>query len=498
MSETPHHSPKAWDDRLAERVWFGRPAGSLAERTRRRVWVRLVPLLLVLYVIAYIDRANISIAKFGMARSAGEQGLAFDDDVIAYGMGIFFWGYWILEIPSTLSVERRGARRVFVRILVLWGLCATLLGFLDMPLLGKVFGWLPKLPEGSGQSSLSRFAHHWNGLGTDAESQFYALRFLLGFFEGGFFPTVVMYLSIWFPKEYRAKAMAAFMAAMPLSNVIGAPLSQAIANHIHWAGLAGWRWTFILEGVAPIAAAAVVWFVLPDRPQTAPWLRDDEREWLVGELDREHQTRTHRERGNLAGHLGVVAALTAVYFMQAGAMYGIVFFAPTIIKALSGASETAAAWGAALLFTLAFFGMQWNGARSDARQERVLHAAAPLAFLGCSLLAVALLRETPTLGLVVFLALTGTSMFMHIPAFWSIPSTFLGSTAAASAIGFINMIGNLGGAYSPRIIGKAASQGDFAPGLMRVALMPLVGAALLVAVAWIRKRHAGKNADIEG
>ena len=210
--------------------WLGRPAAnSVGERARRRVWVHLLPVLFCLYILAYVDRSNIAIAKFGMNRSLANDGLGFDESILGFGSGVFFWGYWILEIPSTLSVERRGARWVFLRILILWGLCAMLMGFMGMPLLENLFGWLPRLPEPPGWPALSAITRHWNGLGTNAESQFYFLRFMLGFFEGGFFPTVVMYLSIWFNAEHRAKAMASFMAAMPLSNVFGTALRNGSA-----------------------------------------------------------------------------------------------------------------------------------------------------------------------------------------------------------------------------------------------------------------------------
>src|SRR5689334_5727866 len=159
-------------------------AVTLETRATRRIWWRLVPVLFFLYILAYIDRTNISIAKFGMCRSPADGGLGFNDSIVGFGSGIFFWGYWILEIPSTLSVEGRGARWVFLRILILWGLCAALLGFMGMPLLAKLFGWLPHVPEPTGWPFLSSVAGHWNGLANNPQSQFYFLRFLLGFFEG--------------------------------------------------------------------------------------------------------------------------------------------------------------------------------------------------------------------------------------------------------------------------------------------------------------------------
>lgn len=477
-----------WDETAMRWLWWGRPAAmTVEERTRRRVWVHLLPLLFGLYILAYIDRSNISVAKFGMNRPVSEDGLGFDESIIGFGSGIFFWGYWILEIPSTLSVERRGARWVFVRILVLWGIAATLMGFMGMPQLEKLFGWLPHVSEPESFPWLAAVARHWNGLATNAESQFYFLRFLLGFFEGGFFPAVVMYLSIWFKAEHRAKAMAGFMAAMPLSNVLGTPLSQWISNNISWFGLAGWRWIFILEGIAPIIAGACVWFCLPDRPLKAAWLKDEERDWLLNELADEHARRLARGHGAWRKHVGLVLLLTFVYFCQNLTSYGLLFFMPSIIKSQIGASETAAAWITALFFLLAFVGMQINAWLSDHQNERFWHVAVPMVVLGSGLVLVSQIEGRPYVGFAVLMLWVGVFFFTHIPAFWPIPTLFLGSTAAASAIGFINMIGNLGGSVGPVIVGDAANNGDFATGLLRVGIVPFVGAVVILFVGYLWK-----------
>ena len=214
---------------------------------------------------------------------------------------MFFWAYWMLEIPSTISVHRRGARWVFCRILVLWGPCAILMGFMGMPLLESLFGWLPHFLRAAGSRGRgSALRAPLESLGSNAESQFYFLRFMLGFFEGGFFPTVVMYLSIWFKAEHRAKAMASFMAAMPLAIALGSPASQWISDHVEWGGLAGWRWIFILEGSRRCWRASACLFCLPDRPQTAEWMPTDERDWLLAELETEHRNRATRENRRVA------------------------------------------------------------------------------------------------------------------------------------------------------------------------------------------------------
>ncbi len=476
--------------------WLGRPVvNSVGERTRRRVWVHLLPVLFCLYILAYVDRSNISIAKFGMNRSPGNGGLGFDESILGFGSGVFFWGYWILEIPSTLSVERRRARWVFLRILILWGLCAVLMGFMGMPLLENLFGWLPRLPELRGWPALSAITRHWNGLASNAESQFYFLRFMLGFFEGGFFPTVVMYLSIWFNAEHRAKAMASFMAAMPLSNVFGTALSQWISDNVRWGGLTGWRWIYILEGIAPMLAGIAVLFCLPDRPRSVAWLPSEEKEWLLTQLKDEYRGRAAREHGSWRKHLGLVALLTVVYFCQNVVAYGMSTFMPSIVKAGVGGSELQAAWITAFFFLIAFIGMQLNGWHSDRQQERIWHVAVPMIIVGCGLALVSCFQRAPLLGAFALFFMVGGGLYTHLPAFWPIPTMFLGSTAAASAIGFINMIGNLGGSVGPMIVGDAAKNNDFATGLWRIAIFPLIGASTVLLVGYLQ-RHRGPGDDV--
>jgi ACS family tartrate transporter-like MFS transporter len=474
------------EEMLTRWFWLGRPAAtSIGERTRRRVWVHLLPVLFCLYILAYIDRSNIAVAKFGMNRSPANGGLGFDESIVGFGSGIFFWGYWILEIPSTLSVEGRGARWVFLRILLLWGLCAALMGFMGMPLLEQLLGWLPHLPEPRGW--IGAISRHWNGLGTNPESQFYFLRFMLGFFEGGFFPTVVMYLSIWFNTEHRAKAMASFMAAMPLSNALGTPLSQWISDHVRWGDLAGWRWIYILEGGAAMLAGVAVMFCLPDRPRSVSWLPPEEKDWLLGELEEEHRSRAAREQDSWRKHLSLVALLTVVYFCQNVVAYGMSTFMPSIVKTGFGGSEWQAAWISAFFFLIAFVGMQLNSWHSDRKQERIWHTAVPMFAVGLGLVLVSYRQQAPLVGACSLLLLVGGGLYTHLPAFWAIPTIFLGSTAAASAIGFINMVGNLGGSLGPMIVGDAAKNHDFATGLWRIAIVPFIGALTILLVGYLRR-----------
>src|SRR5262245_56011276 len=296
----PPPARRPFADRLMALIWR-RPAADVPEQTRRRVVVYLIPYLFFLYILAYLDRVNISVAALGMEKKLPEGGLGFTSEIIGFGGGIFFWGYWLLEIPSTLSVLKWGARWVFVRILILWGLACTLIGFIGTPLADRMFGWLSSpAMDGifAGIADLTRWIHA-QGVPMDAGNvndpavrQFYFLRFMLGFFEGGFFPSVILYLALWFRARDRAKAIATFMAAIPVSVLIGSPIS-GLMLHIPWfdepTGEAhqGWRWIFIIQGTVPILAGFATIFFLPDRPEKARWLKPEERDWLVNELHQE-------------------------------------------------------------------------------------------------------------------------------------------------------------------------------------------------------------------
>jgi MFS family permease len=442
---------------------------TLAEQTRRRVIARLIPFLFFLYILAYVDRTNVSVAKLGMQKDPSQGGLGFGNEVIGYGAGVFFWGYWVLEIPSTLSVLRWGARWVFVRILVLWGACCILIGTIGTPWANAAFGWLPSFhPD-------------------PAVNQFYVLRFMLGFFEGGFFPSVILYLSLWFPPRDRARAIAVFMAAIPASSLLGAPVSGLMLQMDAF-GIVGWRWIFILQGLAPILAAFATLFILPDGPEQAAWLRPEERAWLLAALEEEKARRATHAPAGWAAHAGVVVLLTAFYFCSTVTGYGLSMFMPSIIKSQSGLSDTWAAVVAALPFLFGLLGMLLNGWHSDRRRERVLHVALPLLGLGGSIALAAAFDGAWVWSLLIMVFLVGTFMYSHLPAFWPIPTIFLGGAAAASAIGFVNMVGNLGGSVGPILVGRAAQgQASYAPALYRLAVFPVTAATIMLLMGYLRR-----------
>jgi MFS transporter, ACS family, tartrate transporter len=471
MSAPPNPPPASLAEKVMTLVWR-RPPQTLGERTRRRVVIHLIPWLFFLYILAYLDRVNVSVAKFGMEKAVSDGGLGFDNKIIGLGAGIFFWGYCLLEIPSTVSVLRWGARWVFVRILILWGLCCTLIGLIGMPLGDTLFGWLPQVHD------------------NPHISQFYILRFMLGFFEGGFFPSVIVYLTLWFRPEDRAKAIATFMAAIPLSLALGSPLSGLMLD-LNWLNLPGWRWIFLLQGIAPVLAGFVTPFFLPDRPAKATWLPPEEREWLEAELVRADAGQEHNHFA-WRNQIGMVLLLTLFYFGMNVSSYGLSSFMPSIVKQHHpGYSDWYCTLLTGIAHFLAFLGMLINGWHSDRKQERFWHAAVPLVCQSVAILLAALMHDYGLVGILVLLFLVGPFMQAHLPAFWPIPSMLLGTVAAASATGFINMIGNLGGFLGPYMVGSAADvEASYSGALLRLAPFPLLSAGCIVLAWWLRRRKA--------
>ena len=405
----------------------------LAERTRRRVTLRLMPYLVLIYLTAYLDRANIGIAKLQM-----QGALHFTDEIIGFGAGVFFLGYFLLEIPGTLIVERWSARRWLARIMVTWGLMATLSGFA---------GLLP--------------------LPLSARAQFYWLRFLLGAAEAGFFPGVVVYLSHWFRPEDRSRAKAWFMIAQPLSIVVGLPLSRWILETVHWHGLAGWRWVFILEGIPPVLLGFVTLYYLTDRPEQARWLPDDEKAWLVAELAREERQRV------VAGRVGVfdalrdpqTALLAASFFFIVTGNQAILFFLPSITDNMKSMSIVWRTVVNVLPYVCSVGGILLNGYLAHRTGRNRLHTAAPMILSGISL-GCAILAGSHLALVIAFFCLVGFTFQAYLPVFWSIPSGFLGKSAAATAVGLINSFGNLGGFVGPYLFGYLrTSTGSYQAGL---------------------------------
>jgi len=344
-----------------------------------------------------------------------------------------------------------------------------LIGTIGTPLGNDLFGWLPVVKD------------------NPYTFQFYSLRFLLGFFEGGFYPSVILYISLWFRPQDRAKALAAFMAAGPLALTIGPPLSGLLL-HVDWFGLDGWRWIFIVQGVVPVLAGVATLFFFPNRPQDAKWLSPEERDWLVQSLAQEAEARKKHGFADWRCQAGIVLLLTAYYFCTNTTGYGLSSFMPAIIKSQTGLSELWCAVLAGLVYLAALGGLLFNGWHSDRSGERIWHTVVPLTCLSVGVLLTALTDGMGWLPVLILLFCVGPFVQAQLPAFWPIPSMFLGSAAAASAIGFINMMGNLGGSLGPTMVGEAAEgQTTFALALYRLAPFPLIAVAIILFVGWLRR-----------
>ena len=420
--------------------------GSVAElsdvswRARRRVAWRLLPFLFILYIIAFLDRVNVGYAGLEMARD-----LAFSDRVFGLGAGIFSIGYFIFEIPGALIVERWSARRWIARILITWGAVTILVAAVHTP------------------------------------RQFYAARFLLGVAEAGFFPGLLVYLTHWFRHEDRAKAGAMFMAAIPMSNILGAPFAGWILSE-HWLGWPGWRWLFVVEGIpAVLFGVATLWF-LTDWPAEAKWLPADEREWLSEELRREKEAKARALPCTVwqALRRPEVALLTLVYFLAIIGIYGFIIWFPTIVKRATGLPNGEVTLLSALPYVAGFGAMLLNGWHSDRTGERRWHTAFPLFLGGAALGLTLLVRENLPVSFAAMIVV-GACTTAFMPSFWALPTELLTASAAAASIGFINSVGNLGGFAGPYFIGYLrTATGSFAPGLaFLLACTVLAGGAIL-------------------
>jgi len=399
------------------------PRLSVEQSARRRIALRLLPFLWFLYMIAFVDRVNVAYAALEMSHDLG-----FSDRVFGLGAGIFFVGYVLLEIPGALLVERWSARRWIARIMISWGIVTALVGFVHTP------------------------------------RQFYTARFALGMAEAGFFPGIIVYLTHWFCRHDRTKAVAAFMAAIPLSNLIGSPIAGKILA-IQWLGLPGWRWLFILEGLPAVLFGIVTLLYLTDRPSQATWLSADERRWISDELDRE---RLHKGVGltiwQALRHPNV-AVLTIIYFLCTSSLYGFTIWLPTIIKRASGFSNGIVTLIVMLPYIGGLVATLVNGWHSDRTQERHWHTALPI-FLAAASLLLAVVYESQLWTQLAFFTLFATSLNAYQPCFWALPTATLSESAAAASVGLINSIGNLGGFVGPYLLGYLATRtGSLASGL---------------------------------
>jgi ACS family tartrate transporter-like MFS transporter len=419
---------------------YVQPAALVAQRARHRIARRLLPFLFILYVIAFLDRMNVGAAALQMPHDLG-----FSEGVIGFGAGIFFLGYFLLEIPGALIVERWSARKWIARIMISWGVMTVFMAFIH------------------------------------TSRQFYVVRFLVGAAEAGFLPGVIVYLTHWFRYQDRAKAVAVFYAANPLSYVIGSPLAGLLLG-LSWLGMRGWRWLFIIEGIPAIILGFITIWYLTDWPEQAAWLSEEEKSWIITELKQEKAAKKKSYRIWEALRHRDVILLTLCYFCAMTGSYGIAFWLPTILKRLSGQSDLKVTFMAALPYIAAFVTQQINGWHSDRKRERRWHAAVPVFVCGLALAFAVLYRGNLGLSLGLFI-LAGGSFYGFQPVFWAVPTLFLTESAAAASIGLINAVGNLGGFAGPMVMGYLAHRThSFSAGLLYLVASLFVSGVLMLAV----------------
>jgi ACS family tartrate transporter-like MFS transporter len=506
------------------------PIPGALDRARAKAYIRLLPLLFLSYVIAYVDRVNVGFAKLEMQQDLAP--LGFSEGAFGFGMGVFFIGYLVLEIPGTLIVEKWSARKWICRIMISWGIVAAMTAFVHYRIPGvtwlaeRVVHGLAALIE-----PLSRWGSGWlsekAGSATEALRQpgsplvlqFFSVRFLLGLAEAGFYPGVIVYLTHWFPRRDRTKALAWFFIGTPIAQVIGPPISErimAIGERGNPAilGLVGWQWVFITWGIPAVVLGVLTLVYLIDRPRQAPWLTDEEREALESTLEREKReqkeqaarraaerraaaARAGREASpasggtgpvDHAGHMTIgqalinpkVLALAAAYYFVVTGSYGVELYMASIVKDWYGLEVQKVAYLIIIPALGALVGQLLVGWNSDRTHERRWHASLPIILGAASLALVPDSQGTLWMTIALFtLALIG--MKAYLPAFWALPSLFLTEAAAAASIGLINSFGNLGGMVGPSVLGfvKQAT-GAYRYGLWYLSASVIVSAMIIV------------------
>ncbi len=420
----------------------------LEARTIGRVTKRLMPFLILCYFVAYLDRVNVGFAALSMNKDLG-----FTATVFGFGAGIFFIAYFFFEVPSNLLLDRVGARRWIARIMFTWGLVAGAEAF------------IPQIAHATGLSPATVFI---------------TLRVLLGIAEAGFFPGIIFYLTIWFPALYRARMIGMFMAAIPLSTVIGGPIS-AMLLYVHGFGLANWQWLYLIEAIPALLLSFVVLNYLTDRPNDAKWLKADERAWLV----ERHATETRiREKANRFSALQAITntrviLLAFIYFGINAAVYGLSFFMPQIVHdfglsfALTGLVTT-------LPYIAGVIGMVFWSRHSDRTHERREHVGMALLIAGLCIAGTTVV-DNP-IGKMILFTVAGFGMFGAQPCFWALPATFLSGPAAAAGLAMVNSLGNLSGFFGPYVMGRVKdATGSYTIALLAISV--ILGFAMLVALS---------------
>jgi MFS transporter, ACS family, tartrate transporter len=421
----------------------------LEKKTVSRLLWRLLPFLFLLYIVAFLDRINVGFAALEMQKQLG-----LNDKVYGLAAGLFFAGYFFFQLPSNLVLSRVGARRWIAVIMVAWGVISCSMALITTP------------------------------------REFYCLRFLLGIAEAGFFPGMILYLRNWFPSGARARAVAWFMTANPLAGVVGGPLSGALLG-LHWLGIAGWQWLFVLEGLPAVVLALIVLVTLKDSPEQAGWLRSEEKQWLVANLEREReqQARTTGSDAWAAFSSWRIWLLTVVFFGLATSGYGIVLWLPNFIHSFSSASNLRIGVISIIPYIATTIAMVLVGMHSDHTGERRWHLAGSAFVASAALLMAASTHSIVPALAAVSLGLMAT--FSMQGPFWATATSLMSGTAAAAGIALINSVGNLGGFFGPYIIGvKRSSGGGFRGGMLIIAGFLALAGVLAVVVQPSREQPA--------
>jgi ACS family tartrate transporter-like MFS transporter len=430
-------------------------SAELETRVLRKITLRIVPFVMLLYFIAFIDRVNIGFAALTMNKDLG-----FSPTVFGFGAGIFFLGYFLFEVPSNLILDKVGARIWIARVMITWGLISGAMAFVQ------------------------------------GATSFYVLRFLLGAAEAGFFPGIILYLSFWFPARQRAAVTAIFMAAAPLSTVLGSPLSGALLEMHGLLGLSGWQWMFIIEAIPALILGVVVLFYMTDRPEHAKWLSDEERNWLVTTMNAEAAKKAGKASHSVWRGLADlrVIALSLVYFGTSAGLYTLGIWAPQIIKEF-GLTSMQVGFLNALPGVVAVVAMVLWARHSDRSGERTWHVvgACLLASLGLILAGFA----GSVIAVLLALTLVNVGISSAKPPLWSMPTMFLSGSAAAAGIATINSIGNLGGFVGPAMIGWIKDlTGSFQGGLFFVAALLVLSAVLTLVLARSQRNASAAAAAV--
>jgi MFS family permease len=413
------------------------PAEGFEARTYRKVDVRIVPFLFFCYILAYLDRVNVGFAKLQMLKD-----LSLSDAAFATGAGIFFIGYFFFEVPSNVLLKKFGARMWIARIMISWGIISGCMIFVK------------------------------------GEWSFYAMRFLLGLAEAGFFPGVIYYLTLWYPSRLRSTRTAWFVAAIAVSGVVGNPISGWIMDVLSGAmKLAGWQWLFLSEGIPSILVGFLVIFYLDSSIAEAKWLTPEEKALLARNLEAEDKHKTEHKLVD-AFTSGKVWVLCGIYFTLMIGLYGIAFWLPTIVKAFGLKGYLRVGLITAIPYGVAVIGMILLSNHSDKTGERRLHYVANVVVGAVGLVLSGVFASNPVLA-IIFLSMGTLGVIGSMPLFWPLPSAFLAGTAAAAGIGIVNSVGNLGGYVGPNIpIWARHFSSDSSAALYIIAGILMVGALL--------------------